>query len=440
MPRALVAASLWLFCSAATFAQEPFNLAVQVDNLSSIFTRLYGPSGLVVDSLTVLPGGDTHSGHFNADFQSEFVQFGTALTSKLVSVPLPSLASGFTYEFDPSLGVFNRTTQSFGPILAERAETIGANRISFGFAFQRLSFDTIEKLDLDQIPAVFTHDSFELRGGRDDVVTTINAISATVAQFTVFLTYGLTDRLDFSLAVPFVKTDLTVISDARIQRLGTADPAVHFFRSLDGTLGDRRIFTASGAAVGMGDVTARLKSTLLRRGSNGVALGLDLRIPTGDQENLLGAGAPGVKPFLIWSGSFDSFSPHVNAGYLWNGSSVLAGDPRTGESTDLPDHATLVVGADFGVSSRVTFSLDFLGQLIIDAPRLRSREFLSLNGVSTFPDITFEETSFNEMSGAVGLKLNLFKELLVDFNLLFKLDDNGLRDKITPLVGLEYGL
>ena len=44
------------------------------------------------------------------------------------------------------------------------------------------------------------------------------------------------------------------------------------------------------------------------------------------------------------------------------------------------------------------------------------------------------------MRGAVGLKLNLFEELLVDFNLLFKLNDNGLRDKITPLVGLEYGL
>ncbi len=88
----------------------------------------------------------------------------------------------------------------------------------------------------------------------------------------------------------------------------------------------------------------------------------------------------------------------------------------------------------------MTFTLDFLGQLIIDAPRLRSREFLSLNGVSTFPDITFEETSFSELTGAVGLKLNLFEELLVDFNLLFKLNDNGLRDKITPLVGLEYGL
>ena len=29
-------------------------------------------------------------------------------------------------------------------------------------------------------------------------------------------------------------------------------------------------------------------------------------------------------------------------------------------------------------------------------------------------------------------------QLLIDVNLLFKLDENGLRDKVTPLVGLEY--
>ena len=40
-----------------------------------------------------------------------------------MSVPLPSPGGGFTYQFDSSLGVFQRTTQSFGPILADRAET-----------------------------------------------------------------------------------------------------------------------------------------------------------------------------------------------------------------------------------------------------------------------------------------------------------------------------
>ena len=29
-----------------------------------------------------------------------------------------------------------------------------------------------------------------------------------------------------------------------------------------------------------------------------MALGLDLRLPTGDESNLLGTGAPGVQPFL----------------------------------------------------------------------------------------------------------------------------------------------
>ena len=116
------------------------------------------PTGSIVDSLTALPSGDTHSAHFNSRFQSDFTQFNTALASQIVNVPLPSPASGFTYEFDASLGVFARTTQSFGPILAERAETIGSGRFSFGFTFQHFTFDTIEGLDLDSVPAVFTHD------------------------------------------------------------------------------------------------------------------------------------------------------------------------------------------------------------------------------------------------------------------------------------------
>ena len=73
-----------------------------------MFTDLFGPRGLVVDSLATLPGEQSHSAHFNSDFQFNFSQFSTALVSQLVSAPLPSPASGFTYEFDTSLGVFRR--------------------------------------------------------------------------------------------------------------------------------------------------------------------------------------------------------------------------------------------------------------------------------------------------------------------------------------------
>lgn len=420
-------------------AQEPFNIAVRVDRLAMLFTQLYGRDGLIVDSRAALPTGEDHSPHFDTAFRNKFVQFGAALTGKLVSVPLPSLASGFTYEFDPSLGVFSRSTQSFGPIMAERAETIGANRTSFGVAFEHAGFDTIEGLNLDNVPGVLTHDGFELGGGREDLVTTKNSIDASVDQFTAFVTHGLTDRIDVSLAVPFVSNELLVVSEATIRRIGAEDPEVHFYQMADGSLGDRRIFTAFGSARGIGDLTIRLKGRLWKGATSGVALGLDLRVPTGDEENLLGAGAPGVKPFMAWSASFDTFSPHFNFGYLWNGSSILAGDPVTEQSADLPDQLTYIVGAEFGASSRLTFSFDLLGQYVIDSPRLVRQDFRAQDDTSVFSDISFRNESFTETSASVGIKLGLLQDLILDLNMLFQLDDNGLRDKVTPLIGAEYG-
>src|SRR6476661_8388932 len=145
--------------SSTVAAQEPFNLASPVKSLATLFTDLYGPNGLIVDSLATLPGEQPHSAHFNSDFQFDFSQFSTALVSQLVSVPLPSPGGGFTYEFDSTLGVFRRTTRSFGPIVTDRAETVGARKVSVGFALQRFTYDRIEGLDLDRVPAVFTHDN-----------------------------------------------------------------------------------------------------------------------------------------------------------------------------------------------------------------------------------------------------------------------------------------
>lgn len=437
MLRRITLTSLCLFAvSAPSSANEPFQIAVYPENLATMFTQLYGSNGLIVDSLAVLTSGDTHSAHFNSDFQSEFTQFSTALTSRLAAVPLPSPASGFTYEFDSSLGVFTRTTQSFGPILAERAETIGGRRFSFGFTYQHFNFDTLEGNDLGNIPAVFTHDSAELRGGREDVVTTVNSITARISQFTVFLTYGLTDRLDVSLAAPILNNDLQIRSNATVQRIGTQSDDIHFFREADDRMGEQRVFNASGSATGIGDLTVRLKGNFWREG--GLSLGLDLRVPTGDEQNLLGVGAAGVKPFLIWSTQFEGFSPHVNAGYQWNGKSVLAGDPATGEAEKLPDQAFFTAGADFGVGSRFTFAVDVLGNYFIDTPRLQRTEFRTLDGITVFPNIGFVTDSFLVLNGAVGCKVNVAGEVLLDFNLLFNLNDNGLQDKVTPLIGMEY--
>jgi hypothetical protein len=419
-------------------AQEPYNLAAPVANLATLFTDLFGPRGLILDSEATLPGEQPHSAHFNSDFQSNFSHFGAALVGQLVTVPLPAPASGFTFEFDPTLGVFQRTTQSFGPILAERADTIGTRRVSVGFASQRFTFDTVEDLDLGRIPAVFTHDNAQLLGGRQDVVTTLSSIEATVSQFTTFVTVGVTDRLDVSVAVPMVTNDLTVVSQATVERLGTTNPLTHFFRLSNGDIGSRRTFTAFGSASGLGDVTVRVKSTVARRMSTGFAAGLDLRLPTGDHLNLLGTGAVGVQPFVVASAAYNNLSPHLNVSYQWNGASVLAGNPATGQSDDFPDQVTYAAGADVAANSRLTIAFDLLGRYVIDAERLTRQDFHALDGRSVFPNIVFSRESFNALSGAVGFKINILERLLVDANLLFALDDHGVRDRVTPLVGLEY--
>src|SRR5262245_2853238 len=104
VPVVLVMGVVWALPSSAN--AQPYNLAAPVRNLATLFTELYGANGLTVDSEATLPGEQSHSAHFNSDFQSNFGKFGTALVSQFVTVPLPSPASGFTYHFDASLGVF----------------------------------------------------------------------------------------------------------------------------------------------------------------------------------------------------------------------------------------------------------------------------------------------------------------------------------------------
>ncbi|HET9568476.1 MAG TPA: transporter [Vicinamibacterales bacterium] len=419
-------------------AQDPYNVTVNVTELSRIFTELYGPDGLVVNSLASLAGGVSHSAHFNSGFESEFSQFGTALTGQIVSLPLPAPASGFTYQFDSGLGVFTRSTSSFGPILAERADTIGARRVSIGFAYQRLAFDSIENIDLQSVPAVFTHDNAELRGGREDVITTVNSIDSEVSRSAAFITYGVTNDLDVSIAVPYITTDIVVTSDATVRRIGTTIPEIHFFRAVDDSIGDRRIYTAFGHASGIGDITIRMKQAIKKSPKNGIALGIDLRLPTGDENNLLGTGAPAVQPFAAWSATYGTFAPHINLGYQWNGSSTLAGDIEAGVSEDLPDVAVYALGAVVAVHPRVTLALDVLGRYIIDSPRVHLEDFVALDGHSVYPNIAFDTGSINELSSAVGLKINVAGRLLLNTNLLMRLNSGGLRDKISPLVGVEY--
>jgi hypothetical protein len=432
------AACLSCFVSVASASAQ-----THTQSLATLFEDVYGPNGLVLNSDDVQLDGSTHAAHFNSAFQSDFRLVNIALTSQLAGIPLPSPASGFTYKFDSGTGTFTRSTSSFGPILADRAETIGRGRIAFGFTSQFFSFDHLDGVPLTDIPAVFRHDNFEAGGGRADVVSTANTIQASVNQFAGALTYGITDRVDVSLAVPLVSTHLSLLSNAQIYRLGTGtNVAVHYFRDdlAIGGYGSTHQYFIEGSESGIGDLFVRGKATLMREGTRALATGVDVRLPTGDEQNLLGAGAAGVRPFAAFSASYRAFSPHVNVAYQWNGKSVLAGDVHENIKAQLPDLFTYAVGGDLSLNNRFSIIFDVLGQRVLNSPRL-STYTLNATGVAgsaSLPDIRFSTDSYWAADGAVGFKANVAAKVLVEFNLRFNLVDNGLTDRIAPLLGVEW--
>jgi hypothetical protein len=131
----------------------------------------------------------------------------------------------------------------------------------------------------------------------------------------------------------------------------------------------------------------------------------------------------------------------VNIGYQWNGSSILAGDPAEDIKDDLPDQVLYAAGADVGVTEKFSMTADFLGRWAIDSPRVIRRPFTAAGPAAelTIDDIAIARESFWASSAAVGFKANLHGRLLVDFNLRFSIGTNGLSDRVTPLIGFEYG-
>ena len=170
-------------------------------------------------------------------------------------------------------------------------------------------------------------------------------------------------------------------------------------------------------------------------------------------------GATGIKPFIAVSAG-KRFSPHVNVGYQWNGKSILAGNATGTSVTEdqndktvvqngspvkrgLPDQFFYSVGADYGATSRLTLVADYLGQTLFNTPRVFRTNFITQNipggtGTLTLPDVTGGRDTIGLNSAAVGFKLNLFDQLLLTGDLLFRLDNRGLRQDVTPLIALSY--
>ncbi len=250
------------------------------------------------------------------------------------------------------------------------------------------------------------------------VAASNNRVDLKINQFTFFGTVGLTNRIDLSIAVPILQSNLGM---SLLSRTILNGPPAGFAPG-----------TVSGKKTGLGDIVLRGKATVLKRGHFGLAGLTDLRIPTGDELNFHGSGAWGVRPTI--AASYEAkLSPHANVGYQWNGNSAIANPYIAASSSNqqqLPTSAFYSVGVDAAASKKATIVADFLSARVFHA--LRLSQVSPFGYPSIFPTIH----TFTTSQAAVGLKINPVGNVLFTGNLAFKLDHHGLRNNPIPLAGI----
>ncbi len=117
--------------------------------LAELLLRFFSPANPVVLKANPVPAF-SHAAHFvsQPSAQATLSQLNRGIASQISTFPVGSSSGGFTFTFDSSLGVYNRTTDSFGPLFAERPQTAGKGKFSFGVTFQDATFDRFEGKDL----------------------------------------------------------------------------------------------------------------------------------------------------------------------------------------------------------------------------------------------------------------------------------------------------
>lgn len=349
--------------------------------------------------------------------------FNQTFATQVGEVSLATPASGFIYELDKQRGINVSAQESFGPLIAERVETIGRHKVYLASTFQRFAFEELDGNSLGALPLVFTFPS----ASTPQVFTqTTNRIDAKLNQYVGFLTYGVSGVVDISIAVPFNRIALGVTTVGH--EYSTTTSATASFNQ-----------TLAGAASGFGDVVLAGKGRLWANEKYGVAAGMELRLPTGDEQNFLGSGAVGIRPYLVLARR-GKIAPHVNLAYQWNSSSSLTKDAR-GVQQSLPPFLGYTFGADMGLLKRVTFAADLVGKHFFDSPRITKPTSVSAtvnNAAVAFSSVVPTNGGYEVESLALGLKANPWKKLLLIGNATIKLNNGGLRSTVVPLVGVSY--
>jgi hypothetical protein len=369
--------------------------------------------------------------------------FSSSFAVQLGQLPILSSGSGVVLSFDKQSQVYV-ASENLGPILTERAETIGKHKLLLAFAYQHFNFTDISGNSLSAVPFVFAAkagnvtipDSNQPCTGTGSIIclTQTDHISMSVNQYTALATFGINGKTDVSVIIPFEYVSQNVSATGNQYFINSSPPVSAPFSS-----------SAPGSANGIGDMLVSVKRAIWSNEKTHLTAGLLVRFPTGEALNYLGSGAYGFDPYGVVSYNFSRFSPHVRLGYQFNTSTVLApkfdsNGKYIGNST-LPGGFQYDFGADAIVIKKVptTFAADFLGNYILNAPVLVSGT-VAIPGFTPSSAKTLRPTtsSYNSSQLSLGLKVKPYKNLMLYGNVLLQLNNVGLRSAPVPLAGISY--
>jgi hypothetical protein len=339
--------------------------------------------------------------------------------------PVASASSSVTYVYNPALDVVERRPGPLGPILGERAETLGPGQFDLSVVYSNVSLDTINGDPFDALVNAPIIDGqvlfFPVPGGvqlANGRVTTILPVKVTVDMgvaahiTTPSVTYGVTPDLDVNVSLPFLSTSLsvttmTLVPDPRhpVYALPPGDPNAGTVEAHD-----------SDTSAGVGDLLLRAKYVLRRGAPLDLAVGLGLSLPTGRADDFQGTGTTRVLPLLIASRRFGR-RLELLANF---GADLDAND--VGRSS-----LGWALGATVSLVEPLTAAVTFLGRHELEA--------------QTAPIALpfFFQIERNDLyDAAVGLRWRFAPRGVLSANALLPLNRQGLRADVIPTVQLEY--
>src|SRR5438270_12774271 len=138
---------LWFAGSATTPATE----------LDQLIPGLYGGQGITLPLVPVVPFGQIHRAHFATSSENALVDLNRQFSSGFTTFPFNSSPGSFTFTYDRDLGAYVNTSDTLGPLFAERATTVGRKKLSVGFYGTFFNYDSFNGQSLNDIHVLAGH-------------------------------------------------------------------------------------------------------------------------------------------------------------------------------------------------------------------------------------------------------------------------------------------